>query len=55
VCHRDTNTYLAIPNATGNIASIPFTVLSIVRSFPCVLTGAVRGLDLALVVAPPRD
>ena len=47
--HRDTITYPATPNTTGSIASIPYAALSIFRSFPRVLTGAVSGLASAVV------
>ena len=33
-CHRDTNTYPAIQNATGSIAIIPFAAFNIVHPFP---------------------
>jgi hypothetical protein len=44
-CHRDTNTYPAIQNATGSIAIIPLAAFNIVHPFPNVPTGAVGGLD----------
>jgi hypothetical protein len=49
--HRDTIVYPATPTTTGTIARIPSAVFNIVRSFPCVLTGAVCGLawDVARV------
>ena len=47
--HRDTIAHPATPNTTGSIAIIPSVALSIVRSFPRVLTGAVSGLASAVV------
>jgi len=42
VCgHPDTIAHPATPNTTGTIAIIPSVALSIVRSFPRLLTGAV--------------
>src|SRR5262249_24147818 len=38
--------YPATQNVTGSIASIPWAAFSIVRSFPCVLTGG--GIGAAL-------
>ena len=44
--HRDTIVYPATPNTTGTIASTPYAAFNIVRSFPCLLTGAGVGASL---------